>query len=230
MARILYVFTSRSLTGKQTMNLKTHAIAGLALLFSAGVFAAPQFIKTTADAAPTFDVAGYYIWNETANTRNWHIRWTGENADTKNVNWFGEIEFENSNLGKKNKFSFEKGDSLNTSYSGIWGDRFRWETTTNNKGGVDGIDFTLTENHGLIEFDLGSSLFEDLDTVSGNPGVASTGIFIGDGKSGTNVSVKNNNGYVFQSFVVDVPEPSIIALFSLGLICVGAAARRRKTV
>ncbi|PAV27055.1 hypothetical protein CF392_02650 [Tamilnaduibacter salinus] len=215
----------------------THMLTGIALAIgSTAALGTPQYLgQTTASGTPTMDDPGYYIWNDESNPKDWSVRWTAPGADHDPVEWFGGVVFETQQLDTTSvdKFQFETGglygDDL-TVVSGFAGDDIiDYTAATNDTGGVDGFDFTLEGNTELLGFDLGSSLFADLDQNLGDPGVASTGIFISEDLLSTNVLVEHSDDGVSQQFEIPVPEPGSLALLGLGLAGFGATRLRRRS-
>lgn len=220
------------------MDFKALALAATLAVTASVAEATPQYTGNTYGdelSNPWTGDAGYYLWNDETDPRAWHLRWSAPGASDSVVDWGGSIIFRDSNLGSVNTFQYEAsgiyGDSLYTTYDNPFiggGDAFTWSTShTNNTGGIDGIDFYVTENAELMQISLGSSLFENLDTTTTDAGVDSFGIFIGSQYSSTNVLVVENGGMVHQQFEISVPEPASIALFGLGLAGLGMARRRQ---
>jgi len=212
------------------MNIKSIVIGASLLALASAAVATPQYTgSTTSDGALALNQgAGYYIWNDANNTSDWSVRWTAPLAQTGKIDWFGNLDFGNQSLGDFDKISFETNDEL-TLTSNFSLQNLNWTAVTNAKGGVDGFDFTLSSNMELLQFTLGSSIFAGLAREMDDPGVESTGIFIGDGYSSTNVLVlAPKNGVRLQQFEVQVPEPGTLALLGLGLAGLGAARRRQK--
>jgi hypothetical protein len=224
------------------MKLRNYAIAALAIVFSSSVFATPQYTGVTTSAFPLIPPTagvdpGYYIWNDANNFNDWSIRWTSPGT-SGNQDWAGAVTFLSSSLDSTSVVGvlFTGADSIDTNVQGMYGaqDSFTYSAVTNDSGGYDGVDFSLT-GASLVEtirFDLGSTVFAGIDLASSDPGIMCTGIFIGESYSGTNVLASAGAGFedifVTQSFEVQIPEPSVIALFGLGLL--GLGVRRRKQV
>jgi hypothetical protein len=229
------------------MKIKSILTTVAALVISTSVYATPQysgsttgsqsaFITERGNSASTANTSGYYLWNDIADASSWSLRWTGKNADTADysgstIAWFGDIEFWNSSLGTTTEVLFGGSDSSSVQlYSDGNADVIDWTARTNATGGYDGLDFTLTSNVELLSFSLGSELFGSL-TVALND-TAGTRILIG-GTGGTfytpDVLVRNTSDGKVQNFEIAlVPEPSVIALFGLGLVGLGFASRRRQ--
>jgi hypothetical protein len=159
-------------------SLRTSVLAIGISLASATAFATPQYTQGTVSDGPlNLNQPGYFLWNDANSPRNWSLRWTSPGVDSSPVYWFGDIRFANSNLGEVNTYKFETlqtggtPDNLEVNYGGetyagsgnFSADDFSWTTSyTDNKGGVDGIDFTLNSDVELMELVLGSSLFEGM--------------------------------------------------------------------
>ena len=209
------------------------AVVAAATAFSASAIATPQYNGNTFGTELTqtgSKAAGYYLWNDENDTRNWSIRWIGTGADESKPTWFGSIVFKNATLGTTSEFSFEGNDSSSVGFAnGGFSDELSWSAITNNSGDVDGIDFTLESDTELMELTLGSSLFAGLDKVTNDPGVAGTGIFIGSNFETPDVLVfkNNNNGKVAQNFEIQVVEPSTLGLAGLALAGLALARRKR---
>jgi hypothetical protein len=240
------------------MKIKNILTTVAALVISTSVYATPQYSGSTIGINGTFNTernhatdntSGYYIWNYVNNPSKWALRWTGNNADTSNsstiggsnIDWFGSITFGSNGLGTVTEKSFDSGDISNVYPASTpfpINDTFTWSAVTNDTGGWDGINFELASYETLLSFSLGSDLYADVDlALHSGSGVASKGIYIGGGTTSgspafntTNVLVKDyTTGRRVQSFEISVvPEPSIIALFGLGLVGLGFAGRRRQ--
>tara|TARA_R110002049_G_scaffold285710_1_gene467239 strand:- start:232 stop:894 length:663 start_codon:yes stop_codon:yes gene_type:complete len=220
------------------MNLKSLTLAATLATASLTAFATPQYNGNTfGSELAANSAAGYYLWNDITSPNDWHLRWTGTDASESTPKFSGNIRFNNSNLDSASKYSFETGgtygDHLQVTMDNIFDsntDSLGWVAYTNNTGGIDGIDFSLGQGIELMGISLGSSIFNGLAESIVDPGVASTGIFIGSGFEGTNVLVSSANGMTYQSFEVSVNEPATLALLGLGLIGLGFARRNQAKI
>ena len=215
--------------------IKRLMMAAALVVSSACALATPQYVGPT-EGNPGFKLNkgntslgyGYYVWNDVADPSRWTVAWSGRGAAINPVTWYGEIEFiTNNSLVGATPLKFESNDDLDIDLTGAKG--LEWEAITNNTGGWDGFTFTIDSTYETLQFSLGSNLFNNLDLVNTDPGVASTNIFIGEDKNSTNVLVGTWDGTSrLQQFEVHVPEPGTLALFGLGLAGLGLSRRKEK--
>jgi hypothetical protein len=208
-------------------NIKSLVLAATLSIAAFTATATPQYTGNTFGSelmTPFSGDSGYYLWNDEASPSNWSLRWTD---DTAGPSWFGDIEFMSTSLGTSALFSFEGGDTFTPDLNTDDADELSWSASTNTDGDIDGIDFSIGSSVETMRIRLGSSIFSGLPDASNDPGVVSTGIFIGSGYASANVLVKTTGNSTRQSFEIHVPAPGALALMGLGLLGLGLARRKQ---
>jgi len=197
-------------------------------VITASAFATPQYRGITAgNPGVGSQGPGYYIWSNQEKT-NWKVRWQardeslGDPGNRDLVSWWGTVDFFNSTLDTYSTFRFENTEDTLTHTTNFLGDSLELTSVTNDNGGVDGFNFSITGGSEVLEIDLWASFFTQ-EGVVGDNGVASDYIFIGQNADSPNVLI-NRKG--IQSFEVKVPEPGSIALLGIGLIGLDFARKK----
>ncbi|KZY44114.1 MULTISPECIES: PEP-CTERM sorting domain-containing protein [unclassified Oleiphilus] len=222
------------------MKLKQLLAAATLAVTSVCALATPQYTGET--SATNINLGsqgnGYYLWTTEGNDYQWNVRWRSPNVSS-NATWFGSFEVVNGSSPTATTISFDGSDYTSTSN---WGNTINWTAKTNSNG-YDGFTFDLDKDTKLTRFNLGSSLFADLEDNTTDPGTEDFGIFIGQNYATPNVLVgskpytkyKNVDGVIVesrgdgihQSFEVSVAEPGTLALLGLGLAGLGFARRKQ---
>ena len=156
------------------------------------------------------------------------MRWTSPGVDT-NPTWFGSLRFVNRDLGEYDEFHFNSSDNSDLYDIPGYLQFITFDSTTNTTGHFDGLNFTLDSGYELLEFTLGSSLFNEAPNLNDSRATTASEIFIGSEYRNPDALVVYNeeyDGYEYR-FEIPVPEPGTMAMLSLGLLGLGAARRRK---
>lgn len=213
------------------------------LLLSATSHAAPIYYgNTVGDPKSPVNGAGYYLWSNKKQNK-WNIRWISHESDKNRVKWFGSIVFSNSELraNKTRLYNFESNDLFNIEKNIALGgnpnvDIFEWSSITRTANGdIDGFEFRIKNNYEILEFNLGSSLFNRINKETDHPYAGSAGIYIGrnaespDVLISRNTAISSNPNKGFEksfNIAVNVPEPGQIALLCMGFLALFGVRHR----